>query len=628
MDRTILVTLFLSVLMISNYAYILEHPQSMTRLQGETVVLNCRVNDTKKCSIYWYRVDRQEYISEGLNVFTNVGKGIEHYSITGNVSKGEFNLEIQDLSVDDDGKYNCGCYSLITQKWTYSIIARLTILAPPDANQPTCLTTPPQTEIIIGQNISFICESFGGKPAAKLEWTLGNTTLPGIYEVGVFPKNTYYRTITAEDKGAVFVCKATSPAIRKVTMCKIGPLRIQHHAEIRIKPREAFTLEGGSISFTCSHLTDKPLSYKSEIFWKINGNSVLTDTRDIKLSMNHKTIYIGNIKKSLDLASVRCELKTPYQLLAYAEAKINVKDIKIPRMLVGTKFQSTAATPTETPENSFLSLDPNEKRGFFLVILLNAGGIAFLALLIIALFCTPKIIRKCRTNQKQSIPSISGSSRSSSSGYREVNYSHRNQQASIVNHDEMAHLYAATDDLDNISNRNSLLHTHNTSQPNATLHIVLHSSNDNNDRKPNNALKVPGKTEESESFYMIPNDPPVPKYPGRYDTPAPKYPERLDVPAPKYPERSDDPAPKYPERSDLPAPQYQQRYDLPAPKYPGRTNSTASSKNPFLHKDQSASQTMGTKKHRRHSTGEKLRKPKQYANVDYDNEDDPFLISY
>ncbi|XP_071955481.1 uncharacterized protein [Antedon mediterranea] len=655
MYRTIILEVFLFVLTWSSNAYILENPQSTTRLQGEPVVLKCRVNNTANCNIYWYRVDKHEYVSEGINIFTDLGKDAERYSVTGNASQGEYNLNIQKLRVDDDGQYNCVCYSLVTLETIYSDIAQLTILSPPDANQPTCLTRPPETEIIIGHNVTFICESFGGKPPAKLEWNLGNVTLPGSYEVGFFPRNTYTRKITADDKGAVFICNATSRAIRKITACKIGPIRIQQHAQIRITPSVAYTLEGKSISFTCSHQTENPSVYKSDFFWSINGKKILHDSKEIKFSIDHKTMHIVSAKKTLDKATVRCELKSTYQTLAFAEAKIVVRTIKIPRPLLVIQTQSTTEMPTKSAGNSFLSLDPNEKRGFIFVLLLNSGGIGFLALLIITLFCTPKLIRKCRSNQKRSIRSISGSSRSSSSGYREVNYSHRNQQVGIVNNDEIAHLYAATDDMENAGNRNSIVHSTGQSPGNATLHIVLHSANE---EKKSTISVLQDKKEQDESFYMIPKDPPVPKYPGRPelppapkypapDIPAPKYPERSDYqspkyrersdyPAPKYPERSDYLAPKYPETSDHPAPKYPERSDYPAPKYPGRSNSSASGKNPFLSRDQSFENSAynkvlrdsKSKPARRHSTGEKLKKPKQYANVDYDDEDDPFLISY
>lgn len=155
-------------------------PENQSAVIGSKVILPCRVTN-KQGVVQWTQNDF------GLGTDRNLS-GYDRYSMVGDEHDGDYSLQIENLDLNDDAKYQCqvstgsegknflnfpfSCMKIsifdcfVTgQSAIRSEYAQLTVLVPPE---------PPkiaQGDFILvreNQDLELDCESVGGKPAAEV----------------------------------------------------------------------------------------------------------------------------------------------------------------------------------------------------------------------------------------------------------------------------------------------------------------------------------------------------------------------------------------------------------------------------------------------------------------------------
>lgn len=138
----------------------LREPPDQTAALGEHVTLPCRV-ENKQGNLQWTRDDF------GLGRNRDL-KGFERYRMSGSDEEGDYTLDIDSVTLEDDAKFQCqvgaapGGVEPIRSRYSF-----LTV------------TVPPQSPEILGgaviqtqedRVVSLECISRGGKPAAEITW--------------------------------------------------------------------------------------------------------------------------------------------------------------------------------------------------------------------------------------------------------------------------------------------------------------------------------------------------------------------------------------------------------------------------------------------------------------------------
>ncbi|XP_078619190.1 kin of IRRE-like protein 3 [Branchiostoma floridae x Branchiostoma japonicum] len=162
----LLLTVYVIIIIRVDAASYRTAPQPTAALLGQTVKLRCSFDDLEMEDVVnWFGPPDFQHISKGRNVH----KRYTRYSVVdSNADFGEFNLEIRDVQLEDDGVYRCSTFSA-----GEAVDARLTVIVPP-AEPPEIISN--RRSVAAGQPLHISCRSRGGLPPPKLTWY--NGTVP------------------------------------------------------------------------------------------------------------------------------------------------------------------------------------------------------------------------------------------------------------------------------------------------------------------------------------------------------------------------------------------------------------------------------------------------------------------
>ena len=128
----------------------------------------------------------------------------------------DWNLEIQNVSLEDDGKYQCQVGATEEAQPVRSRYALVRVISPP---QPPVLTAGPELVLRDGKTALVQCISKGGKPATSITWRLDGEVVREGVEEKVERVEASKRTITVSSlqlrgernmSGSVLQCEATN----------------------------------------------------------------------------------------------------------------------------------------------------------------------------------------------------------------------------------------------------------------------------------------------------------------------------------------------------------------------------------------------------------------------------------
>ncbi|XP_077976933.1 uncharacterized protein LOC144432565 [Glandiceps talaboti] len=231
-------------------------PNDTTVTEGGTATFDCVVHNVTcfGCYLAWSKGSTTELLIlvYGNGTFVRVVSDSlrNRLSITGNSSLGEYNLNIVNVTKEDEDKYQCVWYK---PTGTFSDFATLTVLVPPSKHFPECLAEPATINLTEGTNITLLCRSEGANPQVELEWTditprVNNTTViinSSITALAQWALSRY-------DNGKQFECiQSGHSAFGDPRTCRVNPLNVWYRPSVTIEPSSVTTDLGSGVNFTC-----------------------------------------------------------------------------------------------------------------------------------------------------------------------------------------------------------------------------------------------------------------------------------------------------------------------------------------------------------------------------------------
>ncbi|XP_045540584.1 irregular chiasm C-roughest protein-like isoform X2 [Papilio machaon] len=294
-----LAALFVCVNAYQEQRFAME-PQDQSAIVGSRVTLPCRV-ENKIGTLQWTKDDF------GLGTQRNLS-GYERYSMIGSDEEGDYSLDIRDVTLDDDGKYQCQVSSgLNGEPAIRSRYAQLTVLIAPD---PPRIVQGAFIDATEDQPVDIECVSEGGKPAAEITWVDGNQVVikKNVQnKVELMPDEQRFKTRSVlrllpnkVHHNQTITCQAQNTADRAYRMASV-------HIEVKYAPKVTVTLksetvkgripEGSEARVGCSVDANPPAQVYQ---WYINNNPVIGDYTD--------EMIIFNVSRKHNKAVVKCEV--------------------------------------------------------------------------------------------------------------------------------------------------------------------------------------------------------------------------------------------------------------------------------------------------------------------------------
>ncbi|XP_013178520.1 PREDICTED: irregular chiasm C-roughest protein-like isoform X2 [Papilio xuthus] len=295
-----LAALFVCVNAYQEQRFAME-PQDQSAIVGSRVTLPCRV-ENKIGTLQWTKDDF------GLGTQRNLS-GYERYSMIGSDEEGDYSLDIRDVTLEDDGKYQCQVSSgLNGEPAIRSRYAQLTVLIAPD---PPRIVQGAFIDATEDQPVDIECVSEGGKPAAEITWVDGNQVVIKKNvenKVELMPDEQRFKTRSVlrllpnkAHHNQTITCQAQNTADRAYRMATV-------HIEVKYAPKVTVTLksetvqgripEGSEARVGCSVDANPPAQVYQ---WYINNNPVIGDYTD--------EMIIFNVSRKHNKAVVKCEVR-------------------------------------------------------------------------------------------------------------------------------------------------------------------------------------------------------------------------------------------------------------------------------------------------------------------------------
>ncbi|XP_033114430.1 basement membrane-specific heparan sulfate proteoglycan core protein-like [Anneissia japonica] len=278
-------------------------PSDTTTTEGSDVTFRCEVED---------KVGTLSWLYNGNPISDDEFTDLDRHSITGNHTDGQYNLFISEVTQNEAGTYHCILNSDGVSDAASSSPALLIVLdaVAPSEDYPKCSIFP-NSNLVEGQNVTLLCESEGGDPAAKLSWQVDQSLIDGDYVSEPNARNTLELQLVANRIGAEYFCRATHPTYITTKTCEIGALNFELNPtiEMTIEPARQEIIETKAGTIECSAVGDPDiLGYK----WYING--ALINSSDSRFTIvttgNEKTMLtIVSAQKNIDDALIRCEAR-------------------------------------------------------------------------------------------------------------------------------------------------------------------------------------------------------------------------------------------------------------------------------------------------------------------------------
>ena len=226
----------------------LKQPESVRVVEGGNVTLECGVSN-KVGVLQWTKDDFGLGTSRAL-------PGYSRISMVGGNNE-TWNLQILNVSLEDDGKYQCQVGATETSQPIRSEYARLTVLSAPE---PPVLTVGSVMKAEEGGIAVVQCISRGGHPASVIRWRLdGQLVTAGIEEAvsqvkdskRMLTVSTLQFPVTLSLAGSELVCEAENKAGPAETVRTEIDVEFKPKVSLRSDLRSDQLTEGQTVTFSC-----------------------------------------------------------------------------------------------------------------------------------------------------------------------------------------------------------------------------------------------------------------------------------------------------------------------------------------------------------------------------------------
>ncbi|XP_072166367.1 kin of IRRE-like protein 3 [Diadema setosum] len=210
-------------------SFIQQPADTAVNMGTDSVILHCLVAD-KAGELFW-TVNNHVL---GWDYQASI-PGRPRFSIVGDTSRGEYNLRITNVALDDDGEYKCQVTLANNEPQLISTPARLTVQRAPSS---VALVQGTTLSVVVSVPANLTCTAKGANPAASITWFRDNVALDGaLYKSKPAINDPSGRlwdavsvlTVTPAllDHGILYECRASNAAISEPVTAGLT-LDVQH----------------------------------------------------------------------------------------------------------------------------------------------------------------------------------------------------------------------------------------------------------------------------------------------------------------------------------------------------------------------------------------------------------------
>ncbi|XP_070567149.1 cell adhesion molecule 3-like [Ptychodera flava] len=389
-------TLMTASLVTTTPAFVKE-PNDTVVMEGDTAVLMCSVANLRAGFEVQWESDRNFTLSTNRTV---LGKHLKdrvepsRYSIVGDSTVGEFNLQIEGVDVTDDDQYMCAIFdTILGHPVSTTSKAQLKVDSPPTGYYPKCRPSTLKNYYLEGDTLKAKCIFRKTNKTLDLQWYKSGILLSGNRAYSYLADVTYQWPLTAADNGAKITCVAN-----ETLTCDVGPV------EIYFKPRPAM------VSAIVEVIVGEPAVFKvkgdwnpspSLYSWSVNNMEVANNSLPLRFSNDGSTLTIFDTQPQDDNASVSCDVSNSVGN-ARAFAKLRVRPSKVQTIYTSPKTTDIGVTSIRTVDWVTPAVSPRYERGLsplVIVLIVEASTFSLViaaVILYFAILLKPKMW--CRTN--------------------------------------------------------------------------------------------------------------------------------------------------------------------------------------------------------------------------------------
>ncbi|XP_033103337.1 peroxidasin homolog [Anneissia japonica] len=280
-------------------------PKDLTVFEGENA--SFEVQSTSALTWVWFRI--QDNTAYKVND--------KRYVIFVNGMRTASNLTVLNVTkADDQTNYVCrGDFSVSSRPSIYTRYATLTVITPLDTDYPKC-TIDNIDSIHVGETVNIFCTAIGGVPRPSLNWFENNIKIKETIDfVSQNSSNTYLNilsiSLSNEDNGVEFKCKADGKSVVGNQSCSVVPLSIKPNVSIIIT-KMSYDV-GDSLNITCS---GEGIPRITEYNWFFNNEHVTSSQSMFNIIGNGTILEILELQTEHLDAEIKCKVSIPSGLSA------------------------------------------------------------------------------------------------------------------------------------------------------------------------------------------------------------------------------------------------------------------------------------------------------------------------
>lgn len=248
-------------------------PNDISVTRGSVIVLNCTIAN---------RVGLVQWTQNGVALGVDRPlPGYPRYSMIGTEMQlsrdetiGEWNLQIMDVGLEDDGEYQCQAGATATVRGIRSRSSQVTVVIPPE--RPT-IDGAPTIPIVLHRPTNITCRANNGKPAATITWFMdGQRITEHVYSRShPRPEEKFVDTVgmvtvnaSKEDSGRRIECRAINEFMEQ-------PYRVFATLDVQYAPEVTMAInltrairEYDFVRFLCSGIANP-----SDVTWRWYRNN-------------------------------------------------------------------------------------------------------------------------------------------------------------------------------------------------------------------------------------------------------------------------------------------------------------------------------------------------------------------
>ncbi|XP_033106153.1 uncharacterized protein LOC117108283 [Anneissia japonica] len=302
-----------------------EEPRSTDVYDGQILTLNCVVQSGWTTGVIHWMKDEVTEISRGSIIQSHRVVHASRFSIVGERSQGNNNLQIKNARPSDAGSYVCHLYDLQGSHIAETAASTVTVLPvqPPPSGYPVCPLSIPNPKP--GDTIIFRCYSIGEHPAATLRfWRGPHEELQVEPYMGLYGGVFFERQLNEDDNNITFTCMATGPAFKLEhhRNCSVVPFVIP--TSVNVIPAIAEVPTGMAATFQCKTVAVPQANKFRWWIWNNGWDRILATQGRYVLEGDGESMRILDINEYDDGRKVRCIARNPLGLKGEAEGKLKV----------------------------------------------------------------------------------------------------------------------------------------------------------------------------------------------------------------------------------------------------------------------------------------------------------------